>query len=222
MHTSYSDGKDSMLEMIRCALEIGYEEICFTDHVRKETKWIDDYLEEINARRKEFFSKIHIIAGVETKLCNWLGGLDVPEGICDKKVRIVAAVHRIPNEDGSVFFRKDEEFPKERLAEFWKKTLDGVHYNKDIQCIAHPFNWEERLDLNIQNEKLIRKLVTENNNLQIEYNVKYDNSWLEYKTWQQLGDRVVVGSDSHSVEEMALRKRDVELAHMLIWGENLY
>lgn len=221
MHTSYSDGKDSVSDMIRCAIDLGYEEIGFTDHVRKTTEWIPEYLDELDARKKEFQDRIRIVAGVEVKLCDWHGRLDMQDDWYDAGLRVVAAIHRIPNEDGSSFFRKDGETPVEMLRTMWENAITGMEYNRKINCLAHPFNWESVLNFKEQNEKMIKQVVRRNPNLQIEYNVKYANSCLSDSMWRTLGNRVVIGSDSHSTEDMESRSKDLKIAHRLVYVDSI-
>ena len=52
LHSKFSDGKNSIEEMVLTAIKLGLEEVAFTDHVRRDTKWLDKYAAEIKRVQK--------------------------------------------------------------------------------------------------------------------------------------------------------------------------
>src|SRR5690625_1065274 len=71
MHTTWSDGANSLEEMVQAALESEYEYIAITDHSKflrvangLDEKRLLQQREEIN-RLNEVYTDIHIFAGVE-------------------------------------------------------------------------------------------------------------------------------------------------------------
>lgn len=71
VHTYYSDdSKCPMEEMIQKAIELGIEEIAFTDHVDYGIK-IDEncnykeYFKELTAKQQKYEGKLQIKAGIE-------------------------------------------------------------------------------------------------------------------------------------------------------------
>ncbi|HPZ75142.1 MAG TPA: PHP domain-containing protein, partial [Candidatus Pacearchaeota archaeon] len=96
LHSNYSDGQNTLEEVIICAISLGINKICFTDHVWKTSEWVEDYLNEIEYLRIKYQTNIDIIAGVEAKLLNLDGEIDLDDSLYNKKVRVVAAIHRIP------------------------------------------------------------------------------------------------------------------------------
>ena len=71
LHTNYSDGKNSPEEMIRAAISLGISNICFTDHVRKDSLWVADYINELESLKSKFKDKIRIDIGVEAKVLDF-------------------------------------------------------------------------------------------------------------------------------------------------------
>ena len=59
IHTSFSDGENSLEECVSEAFKKGLSEIAFTDHVWRSSDWIERYVEEIKALR-ENYPKIEI------------------------------------------------------------------------------------------------------------------------------------------------------------------
>jgi histidinol phosphatase-like PHP family hydrolase len=47
MHTNFTDGKHSVEEMVKAADTIGLKKIAITEHVRRDSKWIDKYIKEV-------------------------------------------------------------------------------------------------------------------------------------------------------------------------------
>ena len=72
-HSVYSDGKNTLEEMVEAAIENGCEEIGFSDHAPMEFEcdWsaraesIDDYKKEISRLREKYRGKIKIFLGIE-------------------------------------------------------------------------------------------------------------------------------------------------------------
>jgi len=96
IHSTFSDGQGSLQEIHDRALRRGLERICFVDHVRRETAWVPTYVRAVQDLRRR--SAIELLCGVEAKLLDEDGTLDLPEEVdaCDV---VVVADHRLPFED---------------------------------------------------------------------------------------------------------------------------
>jgi len=72
IHTTFSDGKCTMREVVKIAEERGMEYIAFTDHAFNEDRFcidedtIDDYIYEANLIKKE--SSLKILIGLEAEI----------------------------------------------------------------------------------------------------------------------------------------------------------
>jgi HisJ family histidinol phosphate phosphatase len=60
LHTNFSDGNDTPRDMVLTAISLGYTQITFTDHVRRDSGWLNDYILEISDLQKEFKDTIKI------------------------------------------------------------------------------------------------------------------------------------------------------------------
>ncbi len=73
MHSSFStDGKSTMEEMVKKSIELGLEEICFTDHVDYDVYADDsfsivyeDYFKSLETLQSKYKDKISIKKGIE-------------------------------------------------------------------------------------------------------------------------------------------------------------
>lgn len=97
VHSTFSDGKNTIEENLERAVSLGLESLTCVDHVRRDTDWLPEYVAAIERLRPT--ASLELICGVEAKLLNTAGDLDLPElpaGID----RIYAADHQVPLEDG--------------------------------------------------------------------------------------------------------------------------
>ncbi len=126
IHTSYSDGSNSIEEMVEAAQDRGYEYMAITDHsptariargmdeekIRKQWREIDKI-----AKRYE----IKVLKGAEVNILN-KGDLDYPKEILDELDIVIGSVH-------SSF-----KMPKEKMTKRIMKALEDEH----LDILGHP------------------------------------------------------------------------------------
>ena len=129
MHSTFSDGTTSMVEMARAAKERGLTYIAMTDHaspmgmvkgVKKTRKSVQAYLKKIEEARKAV-PGIHILAGVEVDILKD-GSLFLPDELLKEFDWVVAAVHQ--------YFHEAPEQTTARLINAMKHPL--------VHLIGHP------------------------------------------------------------------------------------
>ncbi len=202
LHTNFSDGANTLQEMAEAAVDCGLHEICFTDHVWKESDWWPEYFTECQRVAQSFLPNLNISCGVEAKVCDFSGTLDLPLSI-DRKILQVAAIHRLPIGNRQ-FLRKDLLRQNGSFAvTCWKNTLSGLNKNPSISSIAHPFSLLPYMDITLD-ESFWNQVVHifDKGSYLIEYNTKYDNSFIPLSFWKHFSPRIIFGSDSHSVEDL--------------------
>ena len=79
VHSTFSDGLHSPAENIQQAEASGLHRLCCVDHVRRDTTWLGDFASEIS--RLKANSTVQVFSGIETKLLNQAGDLDMPDEI---------------------------------------------------------------------------------------------------------------------------------------------
>ncbi|HXW05263.1 MAG TPA: PHP domain-containing protein [Vicinamibacterales bacterium] len=105
MHTTYSDGRDSVAAMVRECVSLGYEYLAITDHSQSaaasRTLGRDDIArqrDEID-RARQAFPQIRILHGVEVDiLCD--GRLDFPDRLLERFDIVLASLHERCGHDG--------------------------------------------------------------------------------------------------------------------------
>lgn len=208
LHTDFSDGKNTASEMTWAAIRLGLGCICFCDHCRRDSDWLEQYVSEINRLTAEYSGRLEIQCAVETKILDFSGRLDIPEGL-DGSVLRVAAIHRIADGRGGFIRSADISSPGERATalDCWKSSVEGLCQNPEISRLAHPFSLLPALGVTGGDERFWLWLdgVFSRSEYLLERNVKYDDSFLPEWFRKKYAPRMLPASDSHSVAQLEER-----------------
>jgi len=94
MHSTWTDGKKTIIEMVDQAKNISLTDIAITDHIRETSTYFPKYYDEIiRIREKE---NMNIFVGCESKVKNFMGEIDIPENVKHKAEIRIVSVHRFP------------------------------------------------------------------------------------------------------------------------------
>ena len=194
MHTTWSDGAQSVEEMVNHARTIGYEFIAITDHSKflRVANGLDEtrlrrQREEI-ARLNEKYSDIHILAGVEMDILPD-GKLDFSDAFLNEMDFVIGAIHSS--------FNQSEE-----------KMMNRLYYaleNPYVSLIAHPtgrlIGRREGYQVNI--EKLIERAKETGTALEINANPnRLDLSATWARKAQEAGVTIAINTDAHDYHMM--------------------
>ena len=99
VHTSYTDGKETLEEMVKTALEHGFEYIGITDHSASahyahglSADELNSEIEYINRLNKQYEGKIKILKGIESDILE-NGSLDYEDEMLSELDFVIASVH---------------------------------------------------------------------------------------------------------------------------------
>lgn len=107
VHSTFSDDAVSTLaQNVALARERGLRVLCLADHVRRDTDWVPDFLSAVAALRP--VPGLEVLAGVEAKILDRAGHLDLPEGAAGAD-RVLIADHQFPGDHGPVDPRRMRE-----------------------------------------------------------------------------------------------------------------
>ena len=106
VHSTFSDGRGTIEENIAAAEALGLGTLGCVDHVRVDTDWVPAYVEAVQRLRGE--TAVELRCGIEAKLLDTTGALDLPGGI-DGIDAIYAADHQVPLADGPTHPREVRE-----------------------------------------------------------------------------------------------------------------
>jgi putative hydrolase len=93
IHSAWSDGANSIAEIVQEAKLKNLRAIAITDHVRRESTYFPDYCTEI---REMGSSDLPILIGFEAKIRDFQGDLDVSSEVRRMSDIQIGSVHRFP------------------------------------------------------------------------------------------------------------------------------
>jgi putative hydrolase len=100
VHSTFSDDAVSTVaDNLRAARDRGLRVICLADHVRQGSPWVPDFVAAVRELRPA--PDIEVLAGVEAKILNAEGELDLPPSLRGVD-RVLIADHQYPGDHGPV------------------------------------------------------------------------------------------------------------------------
>ncbi|MGM0940298.1 MAG: DNA polymerase/3'-5' exonuclease PolX [Bacillota bacterium] len=204
MHTTWSDGAQSLDEMVNQARKKGYSFIAITDHSKylKVANGLDEHRlreqrEEI-AKLNEKYDDIHIFSGVEMDILPD-GHLDFTNDFLHEMDYVIGAIHSS--------FNQTEEKIMYRL----EKALENPY----VSLIAHPTGRliGKRKGYNVNVERLIRKAKETNTALEINANpnrLDLSDEWA--RKAQEEGVTLAINTDAHNYQMLEHMKYGVGVA----------
>lgn len=204
MHTTWSDGAQSVEEMVIHARNLGYEYIAITDHSKylqvanglNEERLLRQREEILQVREK--YPDIHIFSGVEMDILPD-ASLDFDDHFLKDLDFVIAAIH-------SSFNQSEDEI---------MKRLFKAMENPYVSLIAHPSGRliGRREGYVVNMEKLLEKAKETMTALEINANPKrFDLSSKWAKKAQELGVLLSINSDAHNYESFSYVDLGVRLA----------
>lgn len=191
VQTNWTDGGNSIEEMIEEAIKIGLEYICITDHTKSlaVTGGLDEekllkqmaYIDELN---KKYKGKIRILRGAEVNILKD-GTLDIKNEVLAKLDFVGAAIH--------THFNLPKSVQTERII----KTMRNPY----IDCIFHPTGRiiNKRAPYEVDIEKIIDEAKKTNTILEIDaYPDRLDLKDEHIKKCIEKDVKLVIDSDAHS------------------------
>ncbi|MDY0396914.1 DNA polymerase/3'-5' exonuclease PolX [Virgibacillus halophilus] len=204
MHTTWSDGAQSLEEMAEAARRKGYEYIAITDHSKflRVANGLDEtrlrkQKEEIN-RLNERYADLHIFSGVEMDILPD-GSLDFSDKFLREMDFVIAAIH-------SSFSQSQEQI---------MTRLKNAMNNPYVSLIAHPTGRliGKRDGYAIDMEELIATAAETNTALEINANPnRLDLSAAWAKKAQEKGVVLSIDTDAHNYSMLEDMKYGVATA----------
>jgi len=97
VHSTFSDGHDSLAANVAEAEALGLAELGCVDHVRVDSDWVADYGAAVAQAQAE--TAVTLTCGVEAKLLDTSGRLDLPQALPGVDL-VYVADHQMPCADG--------------------------------------------------------------------------------------------------------------------------
>ena len=196
VHSSYNDHSALDLTVKNAldrAAEVGLKTLAFTEHVRRSSSWVPQYIKEIKNLRES--SMTNVIIGFEAKILSD-GSIDCLEEYSEAYF-IIASFHSVYSD-------------KEKWMEALIKTIENPHVNVIGHLAPEPtFHLDDgEIDFIASRIVLHEKIV--------EINAKYHRppkDWI--LSFREKGVRFHLGSDAHSISEIGRFEKVSDLIRLL-------
>lgn len=196
MHSTASDGKESVLEMAQAAEKIGHRYIAITDHSQAvriagglNEKELAEHLREIE-KVGEQCPNIRILKGVEVDILAD-GSLDLEDFILRECEVVLASIHYNFN------------LPKKEMT---KRIVRGLK-NPYVNIFGHPTGrlLLKREPYAFDFEEVVKAAIGEGVTLEINaHPARLDLNDVLARRAKELGSRLVINTDAHSSRQLEL------------------
>jgi len=205
MHTKYSDGNNTIMEMAEAAKKLGHEYICITDHIG-ETFRIANSMDEkrIKKQKKEIdeinkkIKNITILQGGEVNIKDD-GSMDMKNSVLKELDVVLASIH-------SGF-----KNPKEKMTARIIKAME----NENVDIIAHPFGRliNQRPAIEMDFDRVLEKAKETKVILEINaYPERMDLNDNYARATVKHGVKLSIGTDSHDADQLRNYKLGIAIA----------
>jgi len=204
MHSTWSDGGNSIEDMVIEARRIGYEYIAITDHSQglKIAGGLNTH--ELELKRKEIdrlnkkYKDIKILFGSEVDIDS-SGVLDYPDSVLKEMDIVIAAIHAGFKQSSSVI----------------TKRIIKACQNKYVSIIAHPTGrlWGSRDSYEMDFGEIFKAAKDTNTALEINsFPQRLDLNDVHSRMAKEAGVKIVINTDSHIAEHLSMMKFGVAVA----------
>ncbi len=204
MHTKWSDGANTIEEMVEEARRLGHKFIAITDHVGSlkiaggmDEEDVKEQAKEIEKLREKY-NDIHIFHGVEANIMKD-GSLDVSNDLLKEVDIVLASVHSA--------FRMEEKEMTERVI----KAIEHPY----VDIIAHPTCRiiQKREPIKIDMDRVLE--AARDNGVIMEINAypdRLDLNDIHTKMAIENGVKVSIGTDAHNKEHLKFYELGIAVA----------
>jgi putative hydrolase len=213
VHSTFSDGASTPAENVRAARERGLRTLCLVDHVRRDTAWLPEFTAAVDRLRRQ--PGLRVLAGVEAKILDAAGRLDLPPGL-DGIDLVLIADHQFPGEQGPVHPAQlrtaigNGAMTAAEAIELLCEASASAPNVTDRRCVlAHLFSLLPKIGLDeaMVPEPLLAKLASRvaGAGAMVEINEKWAcPSARAVAAMVRAGVPVVAGSDSHHCRDVGV------------------
>jgi DNA polymerase (family 10) len=198
MHTTWSDGKLSVLEMAQVAKEQGLQYIAITDHSRslgiangldEERLW--QMVDDVQTANEKMGSDFRLLYGTEMEI-KADGSLDYEDYVLEELDFVIASLHTSLSQ------------PREQVTQRMLNAMNNPH----VDMIAHPTGrlLPDRPGADLDMDKVLETAVSTGTILEINANPnRLDLRDSHVRRAVELGVKIAINTDAHRPEHFAFR-----------------
>jgi putative hydrolase len=213
VHSTFSDGASTLADNVQAARERGLRTLCLVDHVRRDTTWVPEFTAAVREYRDQ--PGLRVLAGVEAKILDTSGQLDIPPALSGIDLVLIAD-HQFPADTGPVHpaeVRSALEYGGLRPAEAVERLCEATA-NAALGCgfrplVAHLFSLLPKIGLDeaMVSDPLLADLAKRvaHAGAMVEVNEKWScPSPRTVAAMMDAGVELVAGSDSHHCRDIGV------------------
>jgi len=216
LHTTYTDGRMTVAEVLELAKASGLREIGFTDHARRTSTYVPAYLDEIGREAVRICPEMRVFRGLEVKITTLAGEIDLAEETAASLDYVVGSLHRLPAKpDEEVFVSWNLVEPSRAVDVEVEATLAMIERGR-AQVVGHLGRvFLEHYTVPFP-DSAIRAIVeaAKQHSVAIELNGRFPAEHFERVLRHCLESNclVAVSSDAHKAEDVGLGVRMLRTA----------
>ena len=228
VHSTFSDDAVSTVaENVAAARDRGLRTLCLADHVRRDTAWVPELAATVAAYRDQRGPRV--LAGVETKILDTAGRLDLP-GQLDGIDVVLISDHQFPADEGPAHpdrvraaIGDGELTAVAAIEQLCEATGNAVSQTDRGRVLAHLFSLLPKIGLDeaMVPEPVLDRLAARvaRSGTMVEVNEKWAcPSARTVAAMLRAGVQVVAGSDSHQCRDVGVYRSVRETAGRLAAG----
>lgn len=194
-HSTWSDGKYSITEMAKSALQRGYRILAITDHSQSlgiasglSPQEIEEQAEEIHRVREELQGDLILLQGIEMEILAD-ARLDFPDDLLATLDLVIASLHTNMRQ------------PRQKAT---SRILNAIH-NPHVDIIAHPTNRliGKRDPADLDMDAILEAAASSGTALEVNANpMRLDLSDIFVRRAVDLGIPISINTDAHAPQEL--------------------
>lgn len=195
MHTTATDGKGTIMEMVEAAKQRGIKYIAITDHSQRvgmanglDPERALEQWAEIDDINKELGRSFTVLKGIECDILE-KGGMDLPDEVLSQADWVMASIHY------------GQQQPRDQLT---KRMVDAIA-NPNVSAISHPTGrlLNKRDSYDIDMEAVMNAAVEHGKFLELNAHPKrLDLHDIHCAMAKERGIPIVISTDAHSTAGM--------------------
>lgn len=208
LHSTWTDGKNSVQEIIDHAKLNGLHSIAITDHIREGSTYFDDYQKEINILNNN--QEINIYTGFEAKVSDFSGNIDVKKEVAEAADIAIVSVHRYPL--GSRLYNASD-FKQNVAHEIELELSLSALKQGGFNVLGHPggmsLTYFKEFPADFYEEIIIECVKSE---IAFDLNGRYHKNIFNvlHPLLNKYNPYVSIGTDSHSIDKMGTWNKKLE------------
>jgi len=206
-HSNWDGGKNSIEEMVKSAMDLGYEYIGISDHTKflrienglDENKLLKQHeaIKKINEKFEKQKIKFRVLHGCETNILND-GSVDIKDEVLAQLDYVIAGVH------SSLKMKK-----KQMMA-----RIEKAMRNPNIDILAHPTGRivGQRDEYQIDFDKILQLAKETGTILEINSSSRLDLRDIYIRRAKNERVKMIINTDAHKKEQLDLMEYGVSMA----------